>query len=283
MKKTTENHGILLHQNISMGNVLPFIGVYDVFSASIAAEYFDGIFISGFSFSASFYGLPDIGLISWSDIIAFTRRVRTILPHHHILVDIDDGYADTELACHVVSLLESAGASGVIMEDQTRPKRCGHMDGKLLLDRDEYLKKLNRVLDTRNHMMVVARTDAGDPDDIIRRITSYADAGADILLVDGMDDMHLLNEIKKRTGKPLAFNILAGGKATPRPLEELQDAGVSVVLYSTPCLFAAQEAVQESMRCLKQSGGILHHTGEHAVELPDCQNILEKNLRNRDR
>jgi 2-methylisocitrate lyase-like PEP mutase family enzyme len=91
----------------------PFIGVYDSFSASIAAKSYECIFLSGFGFSASFYGLPDIGFISWSDIAAYVTRIRTILPNHHILVDIDDGYCDIEVAAHVVSLLESAGASGI--------------------------------------------------------------------------------------------------------------------------------------------------------------------------
>ena len=77
-------------------DVIQFIGVYDVFSASVAAQHFDGIFISGFGFAASHYGLPDIGFISWSDIVDFVRRVRAILPQHHILVDIDDGYAESK-------------------------------------------------------------------------------------------------------------------------------------------------------------------------------------------
>ena len=79
----------LLRQEIIQRKIIPFIGVYDVFSASIAGKYFDGIFISGFSFAASFYGLPDIGFICWSDIISFIQRVKTILPHHYILVVTD--------------------------------------------------------------------------------------------------------------------------------------------------------------------------------------------------
>lgn len=110
--------GHSLRQVLMQRDITPFIGVYDVFSASIAAKYYDGIFISGFGFAASHYGLPDIGFIAWSDIVAFVQRVRTIIPRHHLMVDIDDGYVDTEVACHVVSLLESAGASGVILEDQ---------------------------------------------------------------------------------------------------------------------------------------------------------------------
>ena len=95
-----------LGQELMQQDILSFIGVYDVFSASIAAKYYDGVFISGFGFAASYYGLPDIGFIAWSDILAFVQRVRTVIPQHHLLVDIDDGYADPEVACHVVSSID---------------------------------------------------------------------------------------------------------------------------------------------------------------------------------
>src|SRR4030067_83159 len=93
--------------------VFPLIGVYDVFSATIAANLFDGICLSGFGFAASFYGLPDIGFLPWPEVVAFAQRVRTVLPDRYLLVDIDDGYADVNVACHVVSLLESLDASDI--------------------------------------------------------------------------------------------------------------------------------------------------------------------------
>ena len=105
-----------------------------MFSASIAARHFKGLFLSGFGFAASHYGLPDIGFIAWGDMVAYVQRVRTVLPRHHLLVDMDDGYGDADIACHVTRLLESVGASGVVIEDQRRPRRCGHFNGKQLLD-----------------------------------------------------------------------------------------------------------------------------------------------------
>jgi 2-methylisocitrate lyase-like PEP mutase family enzyme len=101
------------------------------------------------------------------------------------LVDIDDGYADIEVACHVVSLLESMGASGIILEDQKRPKRCGHLNDKQILSLDEFLPKLEKVVKTRKNLVVVARTDASRPAEITRRVTAFDEAGADWLLVDG--------------------------------------------------------------------------------------------------
>jgi hypothetical protein len=117
--------------------------------------------------------LPDIGFIAWPDILAFAQRLRGILPTHHLLVDIDDGYCDTEIACHVVSALDSLGAFGVILEDQKRPRKCGHFEGKQILELDEYLVKSRRVLKVKGDLFVVARTHSSDPADIRRRVKAF--------------------------------------------------------------------------------------------------------------
>ena len=85
--------------------LVPCVGIYDVFSASVAARRFDALFVSGFGFAASHYGMPDVGFIAWPDVLAFVRRLRSVLPRHHLLVDIDDGYVDVDVACHVVRVL----------------------------------------------------------------------------------------------------------------------------------------------------------------------------------
>ena len=128
--------GQRLRDSLNGRAIMPFIGVYDVFSASLAAKHYDALFVSGYGFAASFYGMPDIGFITWSDMVAYAQRIRTVLPSHHLLVDIDDGYVDPEVACHVVSLLEACGASGVVLEDQKRPRRCGHFAGKQIMELD---------------------------------------------------------------------------------------------------------------------------------------------------
>lgn len=269
-----------LKQEIVKREIMPFIGVYDVFSATIAAQYYNGIFISGFGFAASYYGLPDIGFITWSDIVAFVQRVRTILPQHYIMVDIDDGYVDTEVACHVVSLLESIGASGVIIEDQKRPRRCGHYDGKQLMELDDYLCKLQKVLATRRELFVVARTDASDIDEIIKRAKAFEAAGADAILADGIRDLNVIRMLKQYIRKPLMFNQIAGGKSPPCSLPDLQAAGASLVNYSTPCLFAAQTAIEDAMRSLREGNGFLQ---KERVGVQECTYLLNQNLANRDR
>ncbi|MGB7440887.1 MAG: isocitrate lyase/PEP mutase family protein [Coleofasciculaceae cyanobacterium] len=269
------NFGEKITQSIQGEKILPFAGVYDVFSASIAAKYYDGIFISGFGFAASYYGLPDVGFNTWSDVIDFVQRVRTILPAHHILVDIDDGYGDPEIACHVVALLEKVGASGVIIEDQKRPRKCGHLDGKQILPLEDFLVKLEKVLAARQSLFVIARTDVTDIDEIIERAKAFERVGADAVLADGISDLKTLELLSEQIRVPLAFNQIAGGKSPKISLTELAKLGVSLVNYSTPCLFAAQAALNDALLALKEGDGYLD-VGK--VSLADCNAHLQANL-----
>lgn len=271
-------HGQQLRVALGKTEVMPFIGVYDVFSATLAAKHYDGLFVSGFSFAASHYGLPDIGFVAWPDIVSLCQRMRAVLPKHHIIVDIDDGYGDAESAAHVVSLLNGVGASGVILEDQLRPRRCGHFDGKQLMDLDQYLVKLDKVMVMRKDMFVIARTDAAEFIEIERRAHAFAEAGADAILIDGLHDLNLLKQLKSTIDKPLMFNQIAGGKSPPCTLAELKAAGVSLVNYSTPCLFAVQAGIEEAMIALKESGGRL----PDRISVQDCNAILKDNLIRRD-
>ena len=271
--------GTRLRQSLSGDTILPFIGVYDVFSATIAARHFDSLFVSGFGFAASHYGLPDIGFITWTDIVAFVHRLRIVLPSHNILVDIDDGYCDMEVACHVVSVLEKAGVSGVVLEDQKRPRCCGHFEGKQLMELDDYLEKLKAVLATRQEMVVIARTDATDLDDIACRVSAFSEAGADAVLVDGLKSLDTVHEISKKIEQPFCFNQIAGGKSPAYTQNELSAAGISLVIYSTPCLFAAQSAIEEAMLGLKSADGSLANS---KIGVHDCTNILNINLAQRD-
>lgn len=259
--------------------VLPFIGVYDVFSASLAGNRYDNLFVSGFSFAASHYGLPDIGFIAWPDIVDFVQRLNTVLPKHNLLVDIDDGYCDPDVACHVVSVLEKAGAAGVVLEDQKRPRRCGHFDGKQIMDLDEYLAKLRAVLATRRDMLVIARTDTTDPEDMVRRVVAFAEAGADAVLIDGLPTLDIVRELSRRVDKPFAFNQIAGGKSPAYTQSELLDAGVSLIIYSTPCLFAAQTAIDNALANLQANDGKL---ASNSIGVSDCNDQLKASLARRD-
>jgi len=275
LNKTALSAGRRMRETLASRSITPFIGIYDVFSASIASRHFDSLFVGGFGFAASYYGLPDIGFIAWPDIVAFVQRVRTVLPEHNILVDIDDGYCDTEVACHVVSLLEASGASGVVIEDQKRPRRCGHFDGKQIMELEEYLDKLRTVLATRRELFVVARTDSSDPEDIAIRVKAFADAGADAVLVDGLKSFDTIRQLKALVDRPLCFNQIAGGKSPDCTLSELSEAGVSLAIYSTPCLFPVQTAIEDALTELKANDGSL---AKSRIGVKDCTKILSENL-----
>ncbi|MEU2206633.1 isocitrate lyase/PEP mutase family protein [Streptomyces hygroscopicus] len=273
------SHPHRLRQAIDAAGTTPLIGVFDMFSASVAARHYDGMFVSGFGFAASHYGLPDIGFIAWPDIIAFVQRLRLSFPRQHLLVDIDDGYVDPETACHVVQSLEAIGASGVILEDQKRPRRCGHVDGKQVLPLEEYLEKLDMVLAARRELVVVARTDATEEDEILRRAKALAATDADVVLVDGVRSVERIRTVRRVIGdKPLLFNQIAGGTSPRLSLSELSDLGVDVAIYSTPCLFAAQTAIDQALSKLKEADGRLPRTGPDTVGVAECLALLEKNI-----
>ncbi|GAA2196251.1 isocitrate lyase/PEP mutase family protein [Streptomyces bangladeshensis] len=273
-------YGNKLREAIAGPGTTPLIGVYDMYSASIAAKHYDGMFVSGFGFAASYYGLPDIGFIAWPDMVAFVQRLRGAFPHHHLLVDIDDGYVDPEVACHVVEGLERIGASGVILEDQKRPRRCGHADGKQVLPLEEYLEKLHKVLETRKDLVVVARTDATDEHDILHRAEQLAATDTDVVLVDGVRSVEWIKRIRKVVGdKPLLFNQIAGGKSPRLSLGELSDLGVDVAIYSTPCLFAAHEAMDSALADLKAADGRLPEVDPaRGVGVKASTSLLERNI-----
>ncbi|MFE3165666.1 oxaloacetate decarboxylase [Streptomyces sp. NPDC059224] len=273
-------YGKKLREQIAGPGTTPLIGVYDMYSASIAAKHYDGMFVSGFGFAASYYGLPDIGFIAWPDMVAFVQRLRGAFPHHHLLVDIDDGYVDPEVACHVVEGLERIGASGVILEDQKRPRRCGHADGKQVLPLEEYLDKLEKVLETRQDLVVVARTDATDEHDILHRAERLAATDADVILVDGVRSEEWIRRIRKVVGdKPLLFNQIGGGKSPRLSLTELDELGVDVAIYSTPCLFAAHEAMESALGRLRAADGRLPAVdAAGGVGVKASTSLLERNI-----
>lgn len=274
-KTSNQSAGSRMRAAVLERDITPFIGVYDVFSAALAGKHYDSLFVSGFGFAASYYGLPDVGFITWSDIVNYVQRIRTVLPRHHVLVDIDDGYCDPEVACHVVSVLEASGASGVVLEDQKRPRRCGHFDGKQIMELDEYLAKLKQVLATRRDLFVIARTDSSDFADIERRVLAFAEAGADAVLVDGLKSIDAVRALSAKVKPPFCFNQIAGGKSPACSLTDLKQAGVKLVIYSTPCLFAAQPAIEDAMIALQKEDGSLARS---RIGVKECTKVLQENL-----
>src|SRR6202171_5319942 len=272
-------YGDALRDEVHNDSITPLIGIFDMYSASLAAQHYGGMFVSGFGFAASYYGLPDIGFIAWPDMVSFVQRLRLAFPQQQLLVDIDDGYVDPEVACHVVEHLERIGASGVILEDQKRPRRCGHVTGKQILPIEEYLEKLNLVLETRSELVVVARTDATDEFEILRRAELLAATDADVLLVDGVRSVEWIRKVRGVVGnKPLLFNQIAGGFSPRLSLTELEELGVNVGIYSPPCLFAAHTAMANALTELRANDGRLAEVKTDDVGVATSLALLERNI-----
>ena len=261
-------------------NILPIIGVYDALSASLTSKYFNAIFCSGYGFSASRYGLPDEGFIAWQDMISYVENMRSISPDIHIVVDIDEGYGDDKIARTVTSRLENVGASAIVLEDQRRPKKCGHLPGKEIIRRDEHIKRLTSVLNVRKDLYVIARTDAEDIQEGISRVQDYALAGADAVMVEGLNSKESIKLVRESIPSDVSMgvNLIFGGKMGPISLDELSSLGVNLVIYSTPCLFAAHGAVDNAIRELKENNGVLKGD-EFGVSLAESNKILVSNLK----
>lgn len=230
--------------------ILPFVGIYDLFSASLAADRFEALFLSGFGLAASAFGLPDIGFIGWGDLTTTS---------------------------HVARTLERSGASGVVLEDQARPRRCGHLDGKQLLPLPEYLNKLEAVLADRSSLVVVDRTDASDPKEIVTRVQAFEQAGCDAVLADGLKDLELLAQIRAAVACPVFSNVIGGGKVPACSRADLAGHGVQGLIYSTPCLFAAQGAIEQALEDLSDAAADLSGALASPRQLSHCNAVLQAN------
>jgi 2-methylisocitrate lyase-like PEP mutase family enzyme len=271
MHLTGPNAGNEFRRRIRQKRLLALIGVYDVFSAKIVAERFEGVFCSGYGFAASAYGLPDVGYVNWRDMADFATKIRHGIPTTHILVDVDDGFGDEVVASNTIRILESNGLSAVMMEDQKRPRRCGHFEGKEVLPVEEYLTKLSNVIETRRSIFVIARTDASDPSEGIERAVRYAEAGADGVMVEAIRDLDTISKLRSHLSVPIMVNQLHGGKSPNWRFNELEEAGASIVICSTPCLFAAQYGIERYLDMLLETKCL---PSENTASMDDCARVL---------
>jgi 2-methylisocitrate lyase-like PEP mutase family enzyme len=221
-----------------------FPGVYDTLSAKLAARAgFPMAFISGYSVSATAIGEPDLGLLTQTEIVDRARRVchSVEIP---IIVDADTGYGNPLNVIRTVRELIDAGAAGCFLEDQQWPKKCGHMRGKRVIERDEYLDKIRAAVDTRAgaDFFIVARTDALAVlgiDEAVMRVTEARALGADASFVEAPNSLDELAEIGRRAPPPVVANMIEKGKTPVLPRQNLADLGFQLILYPLAGLFAA--------------------------------------------
>jgi len=258
---------------------LPFIGVYDVFSATLAAKYHPAVFLSGYGFAASHYGLPDEGYIAWSDMVSYVSRVRHVLPKAHLLVDIDDGYGDIHTLLNATHRLEHAGATAVMFEDQQRPKKCGHLPGKEVVSLNHYVDRLAVLLEKRQDLFVLARTDVSSFEEGLSRVQAFANCGADAVMIEGLVDIKDVLKIREVVGDSvyIAINLIKGGKTGNISLHGAYEYGADIIIYSTPCLFVAQDAIQTALSGFFGKDSLLSPSGNSKITLSDNNAHLKDN------
>ena len=229
-------------------------GAYDALSARIADNLgFKAIFHTGYGTAASVFGLPDIGLVSFKEMVDHVRNIcdATNVP---VIADADTGYGNSINTMRTVRAYIQAGAAGLILEDQKWPKKCGHMKGKEVIESDEMAYKIQAAVEARDEeksdLVIIARTDSyasGGIEESLKRIKLYQKAGADVLFVEAPLDSNDLKKISRAVNSPLLLNQLEGGKTPIIKFNEAQRLGFKIVLYPLTSLFVAAQGIKEAL------------------------------------
>ena len=238
---------------------LLFPGVHDALSAKIAEQAgFEMAFVTGYGASASQLGKPDMGFLNQSDLCDIVSRLSQATPMP-LIADADTGYGNALNVEHTIRRLIHAGAKGCFLEDQQWPKRCGHMSGKQIINRDEYIDKIRAAVAARNgkDFFIVARTDAlavVGMEEAQARMAEARTAGADGFFIEAPADEAQLRHIAATAPKPLVANMIQGGKTPLLPLTDLRDIGYALVLYPLAGLYATAHALATTYRQLRTGG-----------------------------
>jgi len=234
-------------------------GVYDAIGAKIAQKVgFEAMFQTGYGTSATLLGMPDYGFIGSSETLDNARRISNAISVP-LIVDIDTGYGNALTVRKIIQELENAGASGVFLEDQKWPKRCGHMKGKDVISKEEYAEKLQSAIDARTSkdFIIVARTDARaieGLDKAIERGNYYKKIGADVIFVEAPKSLNEMKIIGKSINAPLVANMIEGGATPINSASKLHKMGYKIILYPLSILYANTFATLKILQELKNKG-----------------------------
>jgi len=241
--------------------VIRSLGAHDVFSALIIEQTgFETVFIGGFGTTASLLGLPDLDFLTLNEmsdaIRRMTRRVRV-----PVIADGDTGHGDLHNVARTIAEFEGAGASGVILEDQVSPKRCGHFEGKQVIPNEKMALKLKTAIRARQNpdFLLIARTDAREVlglKEAIARANRYGDAGADCVFIEAPLSIAELERIPKEVHYPLLVNMLTGGKTPILSVNELAQMGYKIVVCPIESLLVTAVAVRRLAETLMNQGRV---------------------------
>jgi 2-methylisocitrate lyase-like PEP mutase family enzyme len=248
-----------LRRRLDAGDTVILAGCFDALSARLAAAAgFESLFLSGYCTAATLLGLPDFGYLTQSEMAEVARRVCRVVPGAQVVIDGDTGYGNPLNTIRTVQLYEEAGGAGIFLEDQVWPKKCGHMAGKKVVPREDWLAKLQAALDTRDRLFVVARTDARAAvglDEACERARMAADLGVDAVFVEAPESPDEMEAIATATpGCVRVANMIEGGRTPLRTPAELHDLGFDLVVSPLTGLLAAARQMQRAYAVLNEKG-----------------------------
>jgi 2,3-dimethylmalate lyase len=254
MKKTT-----LLRKLIEDEEILMIPVAHDALCARIAEQSgFKAIFTAGYANSAALLGMPDVSLLTLTEMVEAASRVADAVSIP-VFADGDTGHGNISNVIRTVQQFEKAGVAGLFIEDQVQPKRCGHMAGKQVINPREMVSKIKAALDARQDpdFIIMARTDAiavNGIDDAIQRANLYKDAGADLIFVEAPESVEQMRRIIREVDAYHLVNMLPGGRTPLLNARELQEIGYSAVAYATACTYTIAKAVRELFESMYQTG-----------------------------
>lgn len=239
-------------------------GIYDALSGLIAEQAgARAVYLSGASIAYTRFGRSDVGLVSASEVhdtlAAVTDRIQ--IP---VIVDADTGFGNALNVQRTIRNFERAGAAAIQIEDQSFPKRCGHLDGKTLISKDEMVGKIKAAIDARKetNTLIIARTDARGVEGLseaIDRAQAYQEAGADILFIEAPHSIDEMKLIRKSFGEdiPLLANMVEGGKTPIKTVNDLKSLGFNIVIFPGGAVRAATFQLQQYYAGLIENGSTL--------------------------
>ncbi len=248
-----------INQILDDVGAIAFPGVFDTLSARIAQRVgFPMGFISGYSVAATSIGEPDMGLLTQTEMVERARQIcgSVNIP---IIVDADTGYGNPLNVYRTVNQLIACGAAGCFLEDQVWPKKCGHMRGKQVIPREDYVHKICAAVEARGDrdFFVVARTDAlavEGMDEAVARVVAARGVGANASFIEAPNSVEDLQEIGRRSPTPNVANMIEGGKTPVMSKEDLAGMGFQLILYPLSGLYSAARSIDTMYRKLRADG-----------------------------
>ncbi|MCX6532978.1 MAG: isocitrate lyase/PEP mutase family protein [Actinobacteria bacterium] len=267
-----------LRARLNAGESIVMPGVWDALSARLVHQAgFSTAFVSGFAVSGTLLGKPDVGFLTQVEMGAVAQRVCDAAPLLNAVVDADTGYGNPMNVRRTVEIWEQSGAAGMFLEDQVWPKRCGHMAGKQVVSREDWLAKLRAACDHRQHLFVTARTDARAAvslDEAIERARMARDTGVDALFIEAPESIAEMEAIARALPDiTLVANMVEKGMTPLLTPQELADLGFRLIVSPLSLLLAATKAISDAAQVLA-TAGTMRESLENLVSFDSFTDIV---------